>query len=166
MEHGSKARGWRRREGAAAPHSDTVPQGSEGQGESWRWMWETAQRQDRGAWVRQEYKTGEGRGRHHDFWHRRRGERLPYAGDEEPRLARPLWPLGGASALDQCPVRSRVRFHPACRSESICFQVHLSSGSSPVMLISLMVRPMQVWLKCFEFSSEQPKLTATIPDDL
>lgn len=68
------------------------------------------------------------------------GERAALCWDEEPRLARPLWPLGGASALDlSAQWRSRVRFHPACRSESLR---SLSStpelrSSSPVMLISL-----------------------------
>ena len=68
------------------------------------------------------------------------GERGGLRWDEEPRLTPPLWPLGGASALDlSVKWRSRVRFHPACRSESLR---SLSSkpalrSSSPEMLISL-----------------------------
>lgn len=71
-----------------------------------------------------------------DSW----GERGALHWDEEPRLTTPLWPLGGASALDlSVKWRSRVRFHPACRSESLRTLSGKSAlqSSSPEMLISL-----------------------------
>ena len=61
------------------------------------------------------------------------GERGGLRWDEEPRLTPPLWPLGGASALDlSVKWRSRVRFHPASgQNHCGAFQVNLRSSLHP-----------------------------------
>lgn len=149
---GARLEAERREEGAAAPHSDTVPQ-ERGARRELRWMWETAQRQDRGAWVEQGTRRGGGQRKTPWFLAqtRLREEELPYAEMRNLDWQDLSDHWAGHLLWTSVPSEGVGLGSTLLAGQNHCgaFQVHLSSGLHPVMLISVTCATYaSVWLKC------------------